>query len=133
MAVDNPGVIDAIGADRTTGEVVLTIADHLEWDDGNEHLLVLQEKINRYLGFIEAGELLANYPSAQGKPVRIDVVCKYPPSEAGERALTLASGIIERAGWSLTWRWWPKSEADPKPAAQGPGQRPTAGEAGHSG
>ena len=37
--------------------VVLTITDHLEWDIENEHLLILQDKINAYLGAIEDGEL----------------------------------------------------------------------------
>ena len=68
MAVDNPNVIDAIGTDQTTGEVVLTISDHLEWDDRNEHLLILQEKINRYIGFIETGELREKYPGAEARP-----------------------------------------------------------------
>jgi hypothetical protein len=57
---------------------------------------------NRYLGFIEAGKLLAYYPSAREKPVRIDVVCRYPPSAAGEQFLALARDIIQKAGWSLT-------------------------------
>jgi hypothetical protein len=110
--VDDPGVVDAISTDRTTGEVVLTIADHLQWDDHNEHLLALQEKINRYLGFIEAGKLLENYPPSRGKPVRIDVVCKYRPSEEGERFLTLAAEMIGKAGRSLIWRRWPGQTAD---------------------
>ena len=107
MAVDKPGVIDAIGIDRTTGEVVLTIADQLAWDDGNEHLLVLQEKINRYIGFIEAGELLENYSEAEGRPIRIDVICRYSPSGEGERFLGIAGRTIEEAGWSFAWRWSP--------------------------
>ena len=41
-----------------TGEIVLTMADHLPWDQGKEHWSMLEEKINRYLGFIEAGELV---------------------------------------------------------------------------
>ncbi len=112
MAIDNPNVIDLIGTDRTTGEAVLTISDHLEWDDRNEHLLILQEKINRYIGFIESGELLENYAGAAGRLIRVEVVCKYPPSEVGERFLNLASETFEKAGWSLTWRWWPSKQLD---------------------
>ncbi len=112
MAVDNPNIIDVIGTDQTTGEVVLTISDHLEWDDRNEHLLILQEKINRYIGFIETGELREKYPEAEGQPIRVDVVYKYPPGEDGDRFLRLASETFEKAGWSLTWRWWPGRPLD---------------------
>ena len=93
MPVDNPEVFDAIGLLESQGQVVLTIFDHFEWDDTNEHLLTLQEKINRYLAFIESRELLEKYPAAAEKQVRIDVCCQYTPSSnpelqaAAQRAL----------------------------------------------
>lgn len=102
MAVDNPDVIDIVSTTRETGEVVLTIADHLRWDD--DHLVVLQAKINRYLEFIEGGQLAEEYPNAKpGVPVRIDVACKYRPSTNGLRFLELARETIEAAGWGFTW------------------------------
>jgi hypothetical protein len=102
VAVDNPDVIDVVSTTRANGEVVLTIADHLEWDD--EHLLVLQVKINRYVEFIEGGQLAEEYPNAKpGVPVRIEVACKYPPSIEGLRFLNLAKDAIQSAGWGLTW------------------------------
>ena len=85
MAVDEPGVIDLIGV-KGSGEVVLTVSDHLEWDERGEHLLMLQEKLNRYLAFIESSELIEQYPDAVGRPVRIDVCCKYAPTNDGEQS-----------------------------------------------
>ena len=113
MAVDNPDVVDAIGIDRDTGDVVLSISDHLEWDEANEHLLVLQDKINRYLGFIDSGELLEEYPNAVSRPVRIDVCCKYQPADDGQRFLAQAREVIERAGWSFSWRVPEKATSGP--------------------
>ena len=104
MPVGNPDVIDAIGIERESGVAVLTNADHMEWDDGNQHLLALQVKINRYLDFIETGEIYESYPLAVGKQLRIDVVCRYAPSESGERLLELAMDVVRHAGLSLTWR-----------------------------
>ena len=47
LSVEETNVIDAIGLDNATGDVVPTIIDHLEWsEDDKEHLLLLQEKIN---------------------------------------------------------------------------------------
>lgn len=49
MSVDNPNVIDFI-SEQDDDKVVLTISDHLEWDDeDNNHLYLLQEKVNAYL------------------------------------------------------------------------------------
>jgi hypothetical protein len=104
MPVDNPEVIDAIGLLETKGEVVLTIFDHLEWDDTNDHLLTLQEKINRYLAFIESRELLEKYPAAAGRQIRIDVCCQYPPSSNAERFMQRARVVVEGAGFLLSWR-----------------------------
>ena len=104
MPVDNPEVIDAIGLLEAKGEVVLTIFDHLEWDDANEHLLILQEKINRYLVFIEGQELLEKYPAAAERQVRIDVCCQYGPSSNGERFMERARVVVEGAGVLLSWR-----------------------------
>ena len=48
MSVDQLDKVDFISK-TSEGNVELTISDHLEWDDKNEHLLILQNKINAYL------------------------------------------------------------------------------------
>lgn len=64
---------------------------------------MLQEKLNRYLAFIESGELIEQYPAAVGRSVRVDVRCKYAPTNDGERFLRSARTAIEEAGFSLSW------------------------------
>jgi hypothetical protein len=55
-----------IGADRVTGDIILFICDHLPWSEDHqetlEHMYLLQEKLNKYIGFIESGEINARYP-----------------------------------------------------------------------
>ena len=46
MTIHDPDKIDAIGLEGNS-TAVLTISDHLDWDDENSHLEVLQEKINK--------------------------------------------------------------------------------------
>jgi len=102
VSVDQTNVVDFIGIDNATGDVVLTIADHLMWPESdNEHLLLLQEKLNTYLSFVESGELLETYPNAKGKAVLIDVVCKYPVSQQAQGFCNQAAQIIEGAGMKL--------------------------------
>ena len=104
MSVEEAKFVDAIGIERDSGQVVLTITDHLVWDIANEHLVALQEKINSYVGFIDSGELLKEYARAIGRKVRIDVVCKYPPSADGERFLAAARTAVEGVGIGFSWR-----------------------------
>jgi len=98
MAVDNPRVIDAVGLEKQTGNVILTISDHLEWDADNEHVLMLQEKINAYLAFVESGEILESYPKAKSKTCVISVIALYHPNETGLRFLECARNTLEGVG-----------------------------------
>ena len=104
MTIENPEVVDAIGLERDSGVVVLTICDHLEWHSAKEHLHALQDKINRYLGFVENGELLDSYPLAADKPIRIDVVCKFQPTERATQFLEAARRVAEEYDLSFDWR-----------------------------
>jgi hypothetical protein len=110
MAVDNFDAVDFVGISKT-GEVVLTVADHLPWDKDNEHLAILQSKLNLYLDFIQAGQLSEQYPKHVGQPLRIDVACLYKPSRDGTRFLELCRETMEQHGWSLSWSWATKDEA----------------------
>lgn len=51
MSVDQTEVVDFVHLDPTFDEVLLSISDQLGRDeDEGEHLLLLQEKLNTYLG-----------------------------------------------------------------------------------
>lgn len=66
MSLDQLDKIDIIST-NPKGEVVLHIADHLEWTLQKDHILLLQDKINAYLQFIESGQILEEYPTAIDK------------------------------------------------------------------
>lgn len=65
MTIEQLDKVDVIANDNE--KVILVISDHLEWDDQNEKLLLLQDKLNLYLSFIESGEIFEQYPIAKGK------------------------------------------------------------------
>ena len=104
MSVENTEVVDAIGVQKGTGSVALTISDHLDWRDLHGHLRTLQDKLNRYLAFIESGELLESYPDAKGRAVRIDVYFQHEPSREAGEFLAKAATKIRQAGMSFEWR-----------------------------
>ena len=66
MSIVETKVVDIIAVPEWEPKnVILLITDHLKWGDKaqqGEHLLLLQEKINTYIAFIESGEILENYP-----------------------------------------------------------------------
>ena len=102
MSIDQTEVIDSIGVDDSTGRVVLTISDQLEWD--KNHLILLQEKLNTYLGFVESGELLNSYPDSKNREVLINVICKYPPDKESEKFLLQVNNIVEGAGMKFNYQ-----------------------------
>ena len=95
MSIEDQDSIDAIGIDNE-GVVVLTISDHLEWDD--KHLLLLQEKINIYLAFLESGEVFESYPDSRGREFKINIMCKYEPTVLATRFLSQCTDIINQVG-----------------------------------
>jgi len=102
MSIDQTQVVDGIGVDEETGEVILVITDHFNWDDNvHDHLILLQEKINAYLSFVEGGELLEVYPDSKGRKVVINVIGKYPLGDTGTNFFAQASPVIEGAGMHL--------------------------------
>jgi hypothetical protein len=109
MSVDVADVIDAAGIEAASGDVVLTICDHLEWEPLYEHLLTLQDKISTYLAFIERGQMSESYPQGVGRPIRIDVVCKHQPNLGALEFLEKAKGLVNRAGFQLSWRVPPEA------------------------
>lgn len=101
MSVEQTDVVDIISTDKTTNHVILTISDHLDWSNSFEHQTILQAKFNKYLAFVESGEILTRYPDAKGRPVAFKVVFKHRPDPSGWLFLARAKEVIEAAGFSL--------------------------------
>ncbi len=100
MSIEQTDIVDIISTDRTNGQVVLTISDHLDWSNSTGHQLLLQAKLNRYLAFVESGEILQSYPDAKGRPVVFKLVLRFPPDEHARVFLAKVKQIVESAGFS---------------------------------
>lgn len=83
--MEHAGVIDLLGFQPSSGEVVLTMVESRPWADGSPQLYQLQEKLNAYLSFILDGEMLEAYPQFAHQPVRVRLECATPPGP-GEMA-----------------------------------------------
>ena len=99
MTIEDKGAIDFLGL-STTGAVVLTISNHLEWEKGT--LLKLQKKISVYLSFIESGEIYKSYPEAERKTIRIHLVSNHQPDADTETFINECSNVVNAAGFEFT-------------------------------
>jgi hypothetical protein len=104
MPLEVANKVDAIGIDVESGEVVLTIADSWDWRDEPTHLHALQMKFNSYLDFIETGQLLESYPSAEGRNVTICIVFRMAPTESAQQFLATAIKVAAENGCRLIWQ-----------------------------
>lgn len=104
MSIEQTDVIDAIGIELSSGKVILTISDHLDWEEEQYHLIALQNKINTYIAFIESGELHNAYPDSLDREAVIEVVMRLPPSPAGAGFLDQVRPILESSGIGLRSR-----------------------------
>ena len=110
MSVEDTKVIDFIS--EKNDSVILTISDHLEWDEDNEHILLLQEKINAYLMAIESGQLNKKYPASIGKKVTISIALKYEPNENGISFLSNVNDTLINAGYNFDYYVFSGSVSD---------------------
>jgi hypothetical protein len=105
MSIEQAKTVDAIGIDNETNNVILTISDHFDWlENTNNHLFLLQEKLNSYLSFIESGEIIDVYPDAKNRKIAIDIVCQYPLNEQAQEFYQKVEKIIKDAGIEFRYR-----------------------------
>ena len=86
MAIDNVEIIDMI-AEGKKNELVLIITDHLDWADEHGHLILLQEKINTYLMFIETKQYNEVYPGKEYDSCLLHICFAYDIPENCENFL----------------------------------------------
>ena len=80
MSVVESEVVDGIGlSENETMKMLIT--DHLEWQDEYEHLSILQEKINAYIGFCESGQYKEVYTDTEVRHVIFEIHFLFEPTQ----------------------------------------------------
>lgn len=83
MAVDQTDVIDMIGVDKKTNDIIMTISDHISWENAEYHLGLLEDKINLYLTYIECDDFKNQFSYSGKEKIIINIVGKFSfPNEA---------------------------------------------------
>lgn len=104
MSIIEANKIDFIGIDKITDEMILSISDHLDWNDEITHLEILQNKLNSYIEFIEGGQIFEDYPKSKGKILVIEIVSRYQYSREGKDYLGRIQPTINSIGVEIRQR-----------------------------
>jgi hypothetical protein len=102
MSIAQTDRIDILFRDDA-GHGVLVIADHLDWEefDEGDHLLLLQEKMNTYLAFVDSGQLVKARPDWKDLSIVIQVDAMYAPNTTALEFYRTAGKAVAEAGLSL--------------------------------
>ena len=77
--VENAKVVDLITLDAATDKVVLVMIERRPWGASPQQFGQIEEKINRYLGYVLDGYLAEHYPQYEGRRVTIRLDCAEEP------------------------------------------------------
>ncbi|MBM3770691.1 MAG: hypothetical protein FJW27_05275 [Acidimicrobiia bacterium] len=100
--VQNPMIVDLIAWDSASARVILTMIERRPWGSHSLQFRQIEEKINRYLGYVLDGHLGQHYPQYVGKPVCIHLDCVDAPTGEAERFVAAAGHAIRTEGVEFT-------------------------------
>lgn len=95
MSVIESNKIDAMGKSKENEELIFLITDHLNWENEHEYLLILQNKINSYLEFIESKQYLETYPQDVFEGYVIEIHFQHGVSENCFKFLEVVANQVE--------------------------------------
>ena len=98
MSVLDKETIDAVAITPDGVGIKLLISDHLTWTDEYEHLLLMQEKINVYIMFLENGQYKDIYKNVDFKYGAIEIHFMYEPTEKTKQFLQTVQNQISELG-----------------------------------
>jgi hypothetical protein len=104
MSVEDLDVVDFVSL-SPDGHCLLTVSDHLDWQSSVDHQTKLQNKLYRYLDFLESGELFERYSEARGRKLIIEVRFFHVPDDDGLKFLSLIKETIQTAGFGFEYKF----------------------------
>lgn len=78
MNIEYTDTIDGLAFKQETSSLILLLADGMDWLDINRHLLLLQDKLNTYILYIESKQYEEKYPNVERIEVHVSFLFKEP-------------------------------------------------------
>lgn len=103
MAVDNANVIDGMAIDKEKKAICLLLTDHLSWNGESsmneyDHLVLLQDKINAYISYLETKQYEETYPETNFDMAVIEIHFKYEITQNCEAFLNTVQNQVGQYG-----------------------------------
>ncbi|GAC1624777.1 MAG: hypothetical protein NVS9B10_11080 [Nevskia sp.] len=111
MSLVHPTRIDGIWSHRDTGEITLSLADALPWDEPL-HFKLLSAKFAFYLSFLDSELLLKPYPDAAQRAKAIWLLIQHRPDEPGLRYIEALKALAAERGVTLRYGPLPSGYID---------------------
>lgn len=78
LNIENIDTIDSLAYDKDTFKLILLLSDGMDWHDEGKHLLLLQEKLNSYLLYIDTKQYEDKYPEVKKVEIQVSFLFKEP-------------------------------------------------------
>ncbi len=96
--VQNARMVDLITVDKGSDAVVLVMIERRPWNASPQQFGQIEEKINRYLGYVLDGFLAGQYPQYEGKRVQLRLDCAEAPHGDAVRFVNAAGHAVRAQG-----------------------------------
>jgi hypothetical protein len=114
MSVMESNTVDFVVPENKDGTALLIIIDQLPWQiDEDDHLVMLQDKINTCLAFVESGQLISDFPKAKSRKVVLQIWGLYAPSAKGEKFIAAVRPIAAQLDIDVQFKLKPQDWAPP--------------------
>lgn len=97
LNIENTDTIDGLAYEQETFSMILLLADGMDWSDMKRHLLLLQEKLNTYIWYIDSRQYEEKYPDVKRIEIRVSFLFEEPEicHELLERAKQVFLDVFE--------------------------------------
>ena len=78
LNIEKIETIDGIAFQEETSKLIMLLADGMDWTDENNHMLLLQSKLNNYIKYIDTEQYIEKYPNTKNIEIQIKFLFKEP-------------------------------------------------------
>lgn len=103
MSVVDNKTVDGVALTDDKNGIILLISDHVDWRDEYQHLLMLQEKINVYISFLEEKQYEDIYKGEGITYGIIDIHFLYSLTANAEKFLQSVQNQVAELGVTIQY------------------------------
>lgn len=99
LYIERTNILDGIAFDEENSKLILLLSDVMDWHDEYNHLMLLQEKINNYIAYIESKQYLKylqdiSIDPDKMKQIEIEVHFLFKETENCKKFLKVVEQVI---------------------------------------